>query len=101
AVVGERFDDVRPGTLEVDVQGPEGLRMVERDLGNELAGAEVAPPFELEEEPLGADDGAGVQAPAQRTVGGHGELLGGAGGRWRPCWQAPGWEWRPSGRLFA
>ena len=34
-VVGERLDDVGAGALEVDVQGPQGVRVLQGDLGDE------------------------------------------------------------------
>src|SRR5699024_2286446 len=49
------------------------LRMLESDLGDELAGREVAAALELEQEALGADHGARVEAVGQDVVG-HGQL---------------------------
>src|ERR671919_336941 len=56
AVVGERLDDLRAGSLEVAVQGCQRFRMLQRDLGNELAGTQVTASFQFEEEAFGADD---------------------------------------------
>ena len=72
-VVGEGLDDVGSGPLEVHMQGAQRLRMLESDLGDELAGREVAAALELEQEALGADHGARVEAVGQDVVG-HGQL---------------------------
>ena len=69
AVVGERLDDVRAGALVVDVQRPEGVRVLQGDLGDELAGAQVAAALQLEQEALGTDHGSGVQALGQVPLG--------------------------------
>ena len=69
SVVGERLDDVGAGALVVHVQRAERVGVLQRDLGDELAGGEVTPPFELEEESLGADHRACVEAVGQWRVG--------------------------------
>ena len=76
-VVGKRLDDVGAGTLVVDVKRPEGVRVLQGDLGDELAGAQVAAALQLEQETLGTDHGSGVkssgQAPARMLTGGLGQ----------------------------
>jgi hypothetical protein len=47
------------------VQRTQRLGVLQGDLGDELTGGEVAPPFELEEESLGADHRARVEAVGQ------------------------------------
>ena len=78
-VVGERLDDVGAGALEVDVQGPERVRVLQGDLGDELTGAQVAAALQLEQETLGTDHRPGVQArgqvPARNLRGGLGHVL--------------------------
>ena len=78
AVVREGLDDVGAGALEVHVQGAQGLRELEGDLGDELAGGQVSPTLELEEESLRDDDGACVEALGEGGCGcdGHVCLLG-------------------------
>ena len=68
-VVGERLDDVRAGALVVDVKGPEGVRVLQGDLGDELTGAEVATALQFEQEALGADHRPGVQACGRSALG--------------------------------
>src|ERR1700722_7598879 len=61
------------------MQGPEGLRILQGDLGDELAGAQIAAPLELEQEALGTDHRPGVesrnQVPARDLRGGFGHVL--------------------------
>ena len=79
AVVSERLDDVGAGALEVDVQGPEGVRVLQGDLGDELTGAQVAAALQFEQEALGTNQRPGVQArgqaPARNLRGGLGHLI--------------------------
>ena len=65
SVVGERLDDVGAGALVVQVQRAERVGVLQRHLGDELTGGEVTPPFELEEESLGTDHRACVEAVGQ------------------------------------
>ena len=58
-VVGERLDDVGSRPHELDVQLAHDVRVLEHDLGDEAARLEIAPPLELEQVALGADDRAG------------------------------------------
>ena len=56
-VVGERLDDVGTRVDEFAVELGDELGVLEDDLGNEGASLQVAPPLELEQIALGADDG--------------------------------------------
>ena len=64
-VVRERLDDVRAGVDELPVQLGDDLGMLEHDLGDVGAGLEVPTPLALEQVPLGADDGALLEAVEQ------------------------------------
>ena len=57
-VVRERLHDVGTGVDELAVQLGDQRRLLEHDLRHERARLQVAPPLELEQITLGADDGS-------------------------------------------
>ena len=65
-VVRERLDHVRAGVDEVSVELLDEIGVFEDHLRHEGARLEIAAPLELEEVPLGADDGPGGE-PLEKT----------------------------------
>ena len=61
-VVRERLDDVGTSVDELPVQLGDERRLLEDDLRHERPRLQVAAPLELEEVPLGADDGPLAEA---------------------------------------
>jgi len=61
-----------PGALEVDVQGPEGVRVLQGDLGDELTGAQVAAALQSNRKPS-------AQITARRRGARSGPRLGTSG----------------------
>ncbi len=66
-VVRERFDHVGPGVNELAVELRDELGLFEHDLRDERAGLQIPPALELEEVPLGADDGPLLQ-PLEQSL---------------------------------
>ena len=63
AVVRERLDDVAAGAHELPVELRHDVGVVQHHLGHVRAGLQVAPPFELEQVALRAEDRAVAGEP--------------------------------------